>query len=241
MSTHHCTDAQLVALLDGLPVDADVAAHVETCDRCRQAVDTLRDASHAAGRALRASGNGEIPLDVYDDDFLEAIGVRAGDPAIVPLRRRESRRGWAAAAVAAAVAALLLAPPVRAWVVEAVQNLFAPTVDTPLDEGPPPVAPGGVSIPSSGPVVRLALSGEPESVSVEAVEPGVDVITLRVDDAAEVIALRDGFDVPDAAGRTVVLLLPISTDSVEVRIDGRLRWAGVVLRSQGVSTQLPIR
>jgi hypothetical protein len=206
----HLTDGELVGILDGgddTP-GPERLAHLETCDRCADALDGLQ----ADSALLR--------------DYLERANFEDGGPRTAwwrGTRGDPARTGpwasswWKAAAILVLVAAPLAAiPGVRAWIVDAVTTPDAPAALESIT--PPPTVlrftpdPGDFVVafePGTAGTIALERSASPEA---ELRAQGGDPETVV---AAASLSIRN--DAP----ATYRLRLPASITGAWVRLGDR--------------------
>ncbi|MDH5760791.1 MAG: hypothetical protein OEZ65_14480 [Gemmatimonadota bacterium] len=232
MMKSHCTEGTLLAILDGLPVDAGGKEHVAECPECGAALADL---------AGHASAFGELATSFR----VAAPTPPAFDPAFTAsmTERRQGRRRTGIAVVAAGIALVLLVPPVRGWVVTAVAE-FWPFETSPGAEvhggGPGPSA-ATVSIQQEGTFLRLFVSEDFSSVSVvPSREPGATV-RIAVTPPSPITALPDGFRVETTKTTSVTLAVSPSITSLEVMSDDGPIWNGAIPHPLRAAWTVPLR
>ena len=231
MTDTHCDEGTLLAIVDGLPVDARAREHASSCGKCTQVIAELETASTAFGALVRASDAGRSPGPEYDADFLAALHGRP---------RRHSR--FAAPAIAAGVALMLLVPPARAWVANLAVRILSGgelvTVEAP--QSVEPATASTVSISSASPLVRLEVSAPPRSVTLVEATEGAATVRLSVAPAVEVTALSDGFRLDAAAGVEITLDVPGTVERIELSVAGQRLFSGAVSRPLDGGWTLPL-
>jgi anti-sigma factor RsiW len=193
MNTHP-TDQELLAWLDGEadPARSDtIAAHVEQCARCEQAVEAVEQ----LGRGLRSWAEDRAPAPRVD--LADAVLRTAAPPTtatVIPLASRSRR--WQPAA---AVAALLAAAAAGVFALRS-RPVSQPTTTRPAvvavrtDAGPvervlpPPETQVAMTDPGGSEVLAVDVEGAHTSYSVVEIEgtrEGSTVAVVWIEDESE--------------------------------------------------------
>lgn len=211
--TTHVEDGALVRYLDreDAPAEqADVATHLEGCDRCRARLAELARAGDALAAALRAA---DVPA---------------------PRRRSTPRWGLRAAAAALVLAGMAGAVrPVRAWILERGGALWEAVTRSGLpaptpDLGPPVRSASVAFVPSgneftlevttrqAGGVLRLeTVAGDTAVALVQGGSGAEDLVVLP--SALRIVS-------PRTSSANYVIRLPARLVRVHVRVGGRPPW-----------------
>jgi hypothetical protein len=170
-SQRHATDGDLIRVIDGELVDADVAlgAHVAGCADCSARLNRLRSISSQVSDALR----------VVDVAPIDPVRIRPpfDDVGVARLRRRRRTVAlWSRPGLRAAAALLLLAgvaaasPAARRWIVERVSRLRgttpAPTAEPRQSSSNQPGSSAGSRVwfaPPTGPELIVRFETRPAS------------------------------------------------------------------------------
>lgn len=235
----HLDDSALVRVLDG-EASAAETEHVRTCLPCRTRLGRIEERAGRLAGLLQETDQA-APPPAWDPAFLERMGVAAeefgpvaeepGQAPAVETPAREVRRlrrpsggalRWAAAV--ALLAAAVAAPPVRAFLVEAVATVRA------MVAGSEPVAPVGeggevsaVELSVGGPTLTLSVGAGVAVRLVPGGDGGTAVVRVISGNAeqADILVRIDGFAVTGAGdGTAIEVRVPAAVDRVRIERPG---------------------
>lgn len=222
----HPDEGVLLRLLDGELVEAGAREHASACPECRRTMDALARRSERLDDVLR-SEDALIDEPAWDPDFLSTLTEGSGAPA----RRRPYRRvpavRWAAAIVL--LAALVSVSPVRAWMADGAEAVWAWITAGTDRRGAPEAADSGpvsteVVASIAGPVLTVRLSGAvtPDSLVVRGTREARARALLRGGAGeGELLVRADGFEVrASGPGETVEVWTPPTVAEVRVTREG---------------------
>lgn len=244
--TVHVDEGELQAWLDdelrGEAADR-VARHLERCVACRDQAQALRTLEGQVRAALRPL-DGPVDPETARWKVRHRRGARkeASAPGAVRRRRWSRRRSVAAAAVLVLVAsgaAALPGSPVRSWIAESMGEAPTPEIHTTTAEGEPV---SGVAVGLRDGRVEVVLHEPRPAAEVEVRVGGVDRVEVQAPAGTRYSTApgRVEADLGEAAGGTLVILIPGSAREVSLAVGRRpiMTWSGGTFRlEEGVPAE----
>jgi hypothetical protein len=222
---NHLTDRDIVEIRDGIPVDADLRAHLAGCSDCQAAYATSEARSLRIGLALSAL---DSPVDV--STAKERVRARLAEKRDAPGAKSTTpswkRLSWGKAAalllVAAGSVSALPSSPVRSWL-----ESRTSTGESPGSAAESAVAPDLVG-------GRLTIGEGPLLVELDEVPIGTHITVLW--DAGLAVTVRaapgTGFSYGEGAVHAtiaagpVLIDLPEGVSAVSITVNGRMYLQG---------------
>ena len=231
----HLHEGMILALRDGMLVDADVREHVDACTACAAALDDAR----ARARRIQSALDGvRMPTDL--GAAKEAVRLRLSGawasptPAAAAGRWTEPFHLGRAAAVlllfAGAAGAALPGSPIREWVTELASPAGTVVVPVEQTQQQTPPAETGISVNVPNGEIQVVVRGAASGSLVDVA--WVDAATASVTAAdGSTFTYRDGYVEVYAAAGDLRVELPRWARMASVEVDGRIyvrRFSGDV-------------